>query len=147
VTIYTDGGAQPNPGDGGWAALLIYGDHERAISGGASGVTNNQMELTAAIRALEALKRPCEVEFHTDSQYLKRGITEWLPTWRSNGWMTALKKPVLNQELWMRLHDLSQQHRIRWKWTRGHAGNAYNERVDQLATEARRRLRESREME
>ncbi len=141
VTIYSDGGSKPNPGPGGWAALLISGEHQSEISGGESHTTNNQMELTAAIKALEALTRPCEVDFYTDSQYLRQGITEWIKKWRANGWMTSAKKPVLNQALWMELYDLTQQHRIHWHWTRGHAGDTFNERVDQLATEARQSLR------
>ncbi len=137
VTIYTDGGAKPNPGPGGWAALLIFNGVKKEISGAQAATTNNQMELTAAIRALEALTRSCEVDFYTDSQYLRQGITEWIATWRKNGWRTANKKPVLNQELWMRLYELTQQHKVRWHWTRGHAGDINNERVDQLATQAR----------
>lgn len=142
VIIYSDGGAKPNPGPGGWAALLIFGDVEKEISGGHPRTTNNQMELTAAIKALEALTQPCEVDFYTDSQYLQKGITEWLPRWQKNGWKTANRKSVLNQHLWQRLYELTQIHTIRWRWTRGHAGNTYNERVDQLATQARQRMRE-----
>jgi ribonuclease HI len=140
VTIYSDGGSKPNPGPGGWAALLISGEHEAEISGGEEYTTNNQMELTAAIRALEALTRPCEVDFYTDSQYLRQGITEWIKSWRKNGWMTSAKKPVLNKDLWIELYDLTQKHQIKWHWTRGHAGDKFNERVDQLATEARLNL-------
>ena len=140
VTIYSDGGAKPNPGPGGWAALLISGEHEAELSGGEDHTTNNQMELTAAIRALEALTRPCEVDFYTDSQYLRRGITEWIKSWRKNGWMTSAKKPVLNKDLWIELHELTQKHQIKWHWTRGHAGDKFNERVDQLATAARLNL-------
>jgi ribonuclease HI len=140
VTIFSDGGAKPNPGRGGWAALLISGEHEAEISGGEAHTTNNQMELTAAIRALEALTRPCEVDFYTDSQYLRQGITEWIKSWRKNGWMTSAKKPVLNKDLWIELYDLTQKHQIKWHWTRGHAGDKFNERVDQLATEARLNL-------
>jgi ribonuclease HI len=137
VTIYSDGGSKPNPGPGGWAALLISGEHEAEISGGEEYTTNNQMELTAAIRALEALTRPCEVDFYTDSQYVRKGITEWIKSWRKNGWMTSAKKPVLNKDLWIELYELTQKHQIKWHWTRGHAGDKFNERVDQLATEAR----------
>jgi ribonuclease HI len=137
VIIYSDGGAKPNPGPGGWGALLIYGSHEKELCGGTPATTNNRMELTAAIMALEALKQPCLVEFHTDSEYVKKGITEWLPGWVRRGWKTADKKPVQNQDLWERLYAASQQHEIKWKWVRGHAGNQYNERVDQLATKAR----------
>lgn len=140
VTIYSDGGAKPNPGPGGWAALLIYNGVQKEISGAEAMTTNNQMELTAAIRALETLTRPCEVDFYTDSQYLRQGITDWIKTWRKNGWRTAAKKPVLNQELWMRLDELNRQHDIHWHWTRGHAGDTFNERVDQLATAARATL-------
>ncbi|MCB9456122.1 MAG: ribonuclease HI [Anaerolineaceae bacterium] len=142
VTIYTDGGAKPNPdGPGGWAALLLYEANERtaekAISGGAPSTTNNRMELTAACEALEALKEPCAVTFYTDSQYVRNGISSWLHNWVKNGWRTANKKPVLNQDLWQRLHTATQRHEIEWKWVRGHAGNRYNERVDRLATQAR----------
>lgn len=144
VIIYSDGGSKPNPGPGGWAALLIYGEHQREISGGERSTTNNRMELMAAIEALNALTRPCEVDFFTDSQYVKKGISEWISKWQRNGWLTADKKPVLNQDLWQRLYELTQIHTIHWKWTRGHAGNPYNERVDQLATQARLQLRDSR---
>jgi ribonuclease HI len=138
VIIYTDGGAKPNPGGpGGWAALLVYGEHTKELSGGEPSTTNNRMELTAAIMALEALKQPCRVTLYTDSQYLRNGITQWLPNWVRNGWRTADKKPVKNQELWERLYAATQRHSITWKWVRGHAGHVRNERVDQLATEAR----------
>lgn len=138
VTIYTDGGAKPNPnGPGGWAALLISGDQRKELSGGERSTTNNRMELTAAIMALEALKQPCAVTLYTDSQYVHNGITDWLPKWVRNGWRTADKKPVKNQELWERLYEATQRHEIEWKWVRGHAGHEQNERVDQLATAAR----------
>ncbi len=137
MTIYSDGGSKPNPGPGGWAALLIFGEHEAELSGGEASTTNNKMELTAAIKALEALTRTCEVDFYTDSQYLRQGITEWIKSWRKNGWMTSAKKPVLNKDLWIRLDELNQKHAIKWHWTRGHAGDKFNERVDQLATAAR----------
>lgn len=144
VIIYSDGGCKPNPGRGGWAALLIWGDQQKEISGGEANTTNNRMELTAAVSALEALKRACRIEFYTDSEYLKNGISQWISGWKRNGWKTSKGDPVLNQDLWMRLDELTRQHRITWKWTRGHAGNRYNERVDQLATEARnRRSRQS----
>ncbi|MCC6612212.1 MAG: ribonuclease HI [Anaerolineae bacterium] len=143
VIIYTDGGCKPNPGAGGWAALLIYGGAEKELYGYEAQTTNNRMELTAAVRALSALKRPTAVEFHTDSQYMRHGITDWIQKWRQNGWRTASKKPVENQDLWMRLYDLTQEHTIDWKWVRGHAGNQYNERVDQLATRAREQRRSS----
>lgn len=139
IIIYTDGGAKPNPnGPGGWAALLIAGDHRKEMSGGERSTTNNRMELTAAIMALEALKQPSDVTLYTDSQYVKNGITQWLPNWVRNGWRTANRKPVKNQELWERLHAASQRHDIHWKWVRGHAGHEHNERVDQLATAARK---------
>lgn len=138
VIIYTDGGAKPNPnGPGGWAALLISGDHQKELSGGERSTTNNRMELTAAIMALEALKEPCRVTMYTDSQYVRNGITDWLPKWVRNDWRTADKKPVKNQELWERLYAATKRHEIDWKWVRGHAGHEYNERVDQLATAAR----------
>ena len=141
VTIYSDGGAKPNPnGPGGWAALLISGQHQKEISGGEPSTTNNRMELTAACEALEALKQPCEVEFYTDSTYVRSGITEWLPNWVKNNWRTSSKKPVANQDLWERLYAATQRHTIHWRWVRGHSTNAYNNRVDELATQARERL-------
>lgn len=141
VTIYTDGGARPNPGGpGGWAALLIHGGHQRELSGAEPATTNNRMELTAAIMALEALREPCQVTLYTDSQYLKKGITEWLPGWLERGWKTAARKPVKNQGLWQRLHDACRRHEIEWRWVRGHAGNPANQRVDRLAGAARKSL-------
>jgi ribonuclease HI len=137
VTIYTDGGCKPNPGKGGWAALLIFGEVQKELYGFDPQTTNNRMELTAAVSALEALNRPCDVTFHIDSQYVRNGITTWIKGWMANGWKTVAKKPVENQVLWMRLHEATQKHTIYWKWVRGHAGNLYNERVDQLATAAR----------
>lgn len=137
VTIYSDGGSKPNPGRGGWAALLIYGDVTRELYGYDLQTTNNRMELTAAVMALEALSRPCEVMFYIDSQYVRNGITSWIKNWMKNGWKTAAKKPVENQDLWKRLYEATQKHTIHWQWVRGHAGNHYNERVDQLATAAR----------
>ena len=138
VTIYTDGSASPNPGPGGWAAILLYGDARKELSGSERQTTNNRMELTAAVRALQALTRPCRVEFHTDSQYMRRGITEWIHTWMKNGWRTAAKKPVENQELWMALYDLTRQHQIEWVWVKGHATNPLNNEVDALANTARK---------
>jgi ribonuclease HI len=135
VTIYTDGGADPNPGAGGWAAILIdpASGAARELSGGETRATNNRMELTAAIRALEALKVPCRVRIYTDSQYLRKGITEWLPGWIARGWRR--KEGVLqNEDLWRRLSELIQAHPIRWDWVKGHAGNKWNERADVLAT-------------
>jgi ribonuclease HI len=137
VTIYTDGGCKPNPGPGGWAVLLIADGHERELSGGSPRTTNNQMELTAAIEALEALNQPCQVTLHTDSEYLQKGITQWLPRWVSNGWKTASKQPVKNQDLWQRLYEATRRHDIDWHWVKGHADNSYNNRVDRLATHAR----------
>lgn len=140
IIIYTDGGCKPNPGPGGWAALLIAGNETKELQGNLKNTTNNQMELTAAIKALETLTRPCNVELYTDSTYLKNGITSWIPTWKRNGWQTANKKPVKNQDLWIRLDQATQRHKITWQWVKAHANNPYNERVDQLATQARESL-------
>ncbi len=137
IIIYTDGGCKPNPGPGGWGALLIYGEHQRELSGGAKDTTNNQMELTAAIEALEALAEPCEVTLYTDSVYIQKGITEWIRKWVKNGWQTSNRQPVKNKDLWQRLHAATERHQIKWQWVKGHAGNAHNERVDRLATKAR----------
>jgi ribonuclease HI len=137
VTIYTDGGCNPNPGRGGWAALLLYVDSERVLSGGEHRTTNNQMELTAAIQALEALKEPCDVTLYTDSTYLKNGITSWMAKWKRNGWKTSKGEPVKNRDLWQQLDTATQRHRVTWKWVRGHSGNTHNERVDKLVSEAR----------
>ena len=136
VTIYTDGACSGNPGPGGWGALLKFGRHEKELSGGASETTNNRMEMTAAIKALKALKRPCQVEFYTDSEYLRKGITQWISGWKRRGWKTAAKKPVKNQDLWRELDAAIQVHQIEWHWVRGHAGHRDNERVDRLAREA-----------
>ncbi len=133
VTIYTDGGCKGNPGPGGWGALLIYKGREREIHGGEPLTTNNRMELMAAIAALEALKRGCHVDLHTDSQYLRNGITEWIGGWKANGWKTAQKKPVKNADLWKRLDAARQPHKVNWHWVRGHSGHPENERVDKLA--------------
>ena len=132
VKIYTDGACQGNPGPGGWAALLIAGSSTKEISGGERQTTNNRMELTAAIRALQALKRACQVELYTDSEYLKRGVTEWMPGWKARGWKRK-GGALLNVELWQALDVLLANHRVNWHWVRGHAGNAHNERVDELA--------------
>jgi len=140
VEIWTDGACSGNPGPGGWAALLRYGARERTLSGAEPETTNNRMELLAAIKALEALKRPCRVRLVTDSEYLKKGITEWLPRWKARGWRTADRKPVKNADLWRRLDELAGRHQVRWEWTRGHAGQPENERVDRLARAALRRL-------
>lgn len=136
VVVYTDGACSGNPGPGGWAAILKYGPHEKVLQGGASRTTNNRMELRAAIAALAALTRPCAVELYTDSEYLRRGVTEWLPQWIRNGWRTANKQPVKNQDLWRALHSALAPHRVTWRWVRGHAGDGLNERADQLAVAA-----------
>lgn len=141
VTIYSDGGCSPNPGPGGWAALLISGEFHKEISGGEKATTNNRMELTAACEALESLNQPCDVTFYTDSEYVQRGISEWMAGWVRKNWRTSTGSPVKNQDLWKRLHAATQRHSITWEWVKGHAGHAENERVDQLATEARERLR------
>lgn len=133
VEIFTDGACRGNPGPGGWGALLRSGDREKEIYGGDLDTTNNRMELTAAIRALEALKRPCRVALYTDSEYLRRGISEWLTKWKRNGWRTANRKPVKNEDLWRELDELSGRHEVIWRWVRGHAGHPENERADQLA--------------
>jgi len=136
VTIYTDGACSGNPGPGGWGALLRYRKYEKELSGGESQTTNNRMELTAAIRALQALDRSCRVDFYTDSEYLRRGVTEWMHNWKRRGWKTAAKKPVKNQDLWRELDAAIQGHENTWHWVRGHAGHRENERVDRLAREA-----------
>jgi ribonuclease HI len=133
VAIWTDGACSGNPGPGGWGAILRYGDREKDIFGGEPLTTNNRMELTAAISALETLTRPCAVDLHTDSQYLRGGVTEWMAKWKRNGWRTADKKPVKNEDLWRRLDEAVQRHEIGWKWVRGHAGDVMNERADELA--------------
>jgi ribonuclease HI len=133
VTIYTDGACSGNPGPGGWGAVLIRGEAERDICGGEAPTTNNRMEMMAAIQALEALKRPCTVELHTDSQYLRQGITEWIHGWKARGWKTADKKPVKNEDLWRRLDEARARHTVVWKWVKGHNGHPLNERADALA--------------
>jgi ribonuclease HI len=136
IEIYTDGACRGNPGPGGWAALLRQGEHQREISGAEPHTTNNRMELTAVIRALEALKRPVRASLYTDSEYVRRGIQEWLPEWKARGWRTAARKPVKNQDLWQQLDQLAAAHQIEWHWVPGHAGVPGNERVDRLANEA-----------
>jgi ribonuclease HI len=133
VRIYTDGACKGNPGPGGWGALLVSGPHERELFGGERQTTNNRMELTAVIRALEALKRRSRVELYTDSEYVKNGITEWLPAWKRRGWKTADRKPVKNVDLWQALEAAAARHEVHWHWVRGHAGHAENERADALA--------------
>jgi ribonuclease HI len=135
VVVWTDGACSGNPGPGGWGVVLTFGQHKKELCGGEADTTNNRMELTAAITALETLKRPCTVEIHTDSQYLRGGIMGWLAGWKRNGWKTADKKPVKNVDLWQRLDAAAATHTIDWKWVKGHAGNPMNERADQLANE------------
>ncbi len=136
VEIFTDGACSGNPGPGGWGAILRYGEVEKEISGGAANTTNNQMELMAAINALEALSRPCRVNLHTDSQYVKNGITQWMKGWVRNGWKTAAKKPVKNADLWKQLDAAVKRHEVKWHWVKGHAGHPDNERADELARTA-----------
>jgi ribonuclease HI len=133
VEIFTDGACRGNPGPGGWAALLRTGDKEREISGGEAHTTNNRMELRAAIEALNALKRPCLVELHSDSQYVRDGITRWIHGWQRNGWRTADRKPVKNADLWQELLDAEARHDVKWHWVKGHSGHPENDRVDELA--------------
>ena len=133
MRIYTDGACKGNPGPGGWGALLQFDGREKELCGGEPATTNNRMELTAVIRALQALRRRCEVDLYTDSQYVQKGISEWVASWKRRGWKTADKKPVKNVDLWLELDRLAGGHDIRWHWVRGHAGHAENERADQLA--------------
>ncbi|MGD0723450.1 MAG: ribonuclease HI [Roseiarcus sp.] len=133
VAIWTDGACSGNPGPGGWGAVLCYDGRERELCGGEALTTNNRMELIAAICALEALSRPCAVELHTDSQYLRGGVTGWIGNWKRNGWRTADRKPVKNEDLWRRLDAAAARHEIAWAWVKGHAGDAMNERADALA--------------
>ncbi|MDT8466619.1 ribonuclease HI [Alcaligenes nematophilus] len=135
VDIWTDGACKGNPGLGGWGALLRHGGREKAICGGEANTTNNRMELMAVIEALKALKRPCQVRIHTDSQYVQKGMNEWLPGWKARGWRTADKKPVKNADLWQELEQQAAKHELTWLWVRGHAGDPGNERADQLANE------------
>jgi len=135
VVIFTDGACSGNPGPGGYGAILIAGGRRREIKGGEPHTTNNRMELMAAIAALEALKRACTVELHTDSQYLRLGITQWLANWKRSGWRTAAKQPVKNDDLWRRLDAAAQRHDVDWRWVKGHAGHDENERADELARE------------
>lgn len=137
VVIYSDGGADPNPGIGGWAALLQYGDHEKVVTGNEPKTTNNRMELRAAIEALRALNRPCTVEFHTDSQYVQRGVTDGVEKWAAADWKTKSGRPIPNADLWQELQGLVRLHEIEWHWVRGHSGDPLNERVDELARAAR----------
>ena len=141
VEIFTDGACRGNPGPGGWGALLRTGDKELEISGGEPQTTNNRMELKAAIEALNALKRPCRVDLHTDSNYVRDGITKWIHSWQRNGWRTADKKPVKNAELWQQLLDAAARHQVRWHWVKGHSGHPENDRVDALACAEADKLR------
>jgi ribonuclease HI len=143
VVIFTDGSCRGNPGPGGWAAILDFRGREREISGGEPATTNNRMELTAAIEALQALTRPCVVELHTDSQYVKNGITQWLPLWKARGWRTMTKGAVKNEDLWRRLDEARLRHQVDWRWVKGHAGHEMNERVDILARRALERMEAS----
>jgi ribonuclease HI len=136
IQVFTDGSCLGNPGRGGWACILRYGGHTKEMSGGEPHTTNNRMELMAAIRALEALREPCHVELTTDSQYVKNGVESWMANWKRNGWKTAAKKPVLNQDLWVALDEALARHDARWVWTKGHADHADNNRCDELARAA-----------
>ncbi|MBM3618949.1 MAG: ribonuclease HI [Alphaproteobacteria bacterium] len=142
VTIYTDGACSGNPGPGGWGALLEYAGVEKELSGGEPETTNNRMELMAAIEALAALKKPCDVQLFTDSKYVMDGINGWIHGWKRNGWKTADKKPVKNADLWQRLDDENRRHKVQWNWVRGHNGDARNERVDEIARNAIVRTKE-----
>ena len=133
VDIYTDGACKGNPGRGGWGAWLVAGEHQQELFGGEHNTTNNRMELTAVIEALTALRRPCDVVIHTDSQYVQKGISEWIHGWKKRGWKTAAREPVKNVDLWQALDTAQQQHRIQWRWVRGHSGHVGNERADALA--------------
>ena len=133
VVIYTDGACSGNPGPGGWGAILMFGEKTKEICGGEPATTNNRMELMAAIQALETLTKPCKVELHTDSQYVMKGISEWIHSWKRRGWRTADNKPVKNDDLWRRLDEARQRHDVQWRWVKGHAGHEHNERADVLA--------------
>lgn len=133
VTIYTDGACRGNPGPGGWGAVLQYGEHQRELYGGEPDTTNNRMELTAALQALEALREPCEIDLTTDSEYVRKGITEWLPAWKKRNWKTADRKPVKNADLWQALEQAAARHLVRWHWVKGHSGHNGNEQADMLA--------------
>ncbi len=136
IKIFTDGACKGNPGPGGWGAILNYNEHKEEIYGSSLNTTNNVMELTAVIKALQILKEPCNIILTTDSNYVKDGITDWIHNWKKNGWKTANKKPVKNKEIWIELDKLSSIHTIEWKWVKGHSGHPENERADELANEA-----------
>ena len=133
VVIFTDGACSGNPGPGGWGAILMFGEKRKELCGGDPATTNNRMELMGAIQALEALTKPCKVELTTDSQYVIKGVSEWIHAWKRRGWLTADKKPVKNDDLWRRLDEARLRHEVQWKWVKGHAGNEHNERADELA--------------
>ena len=133
VVIFTDGACSGNPGPGGWGAILMFGEKRKELCGGDPATTNNRMELMGAIQALEALKKPCKVVLNTDSQYVIKGVSEWIHAWKRRGWLTADKKPVKNDDLWRRLDEARLRHKVQWKWVKGHAGNEHNERADELA--------------
>ena len=143
VEIFTDGACSGNPGPGGWGAVLRYGEVEKEMSGGEPATTNNRMELMAAIMAIEAVKRPCEIHLHTDSEYLRQGITTWIHSWKARGWKTADKKPVKNVDLWQRLEAAIESHDVKWHWVKGHSGHIENERADELARLAIRQMRDA----
>ena len=136
VVMYTDGACRGNPGPGGWGVVLRYRDSDKTLKGYAKQTTNNRMELTAVIEGLRALKRPCDVELHTDSKYVMQGISEWMQNWKNNGWRTATRKPVKNIDLWQQLDEELQRHKVNWRWVKGHSGNVGNEFADQLANAA-----------
>ena len=140
VLIYTDGACRGNPGPGGWGAILIAGGREKELCGGEPATTNNRMELMAAIRALEALNKPCKVELHTDSTYVKNGVTQWIHGWKARGWKTADKSPVKNEDLWKRIDQARARHEVDWRWVKGHAGHELNERADGLANKGMREM-------
>ena len=142
VTIYTDGGCEGNPGPGGWAAVLLWNGRTKEVSGGEPATTNNRMELMAAIAGLTTLKEPCEIEFFTDSEYLRKGISEWIKAWKARGWRTQQKSPVKNGDLWRALDTATAGHKIAWRWVKGHAGHEHNERCDALAGEAMAQVRQ-----
>lgn len=135
VLMYTDGACRGNPGPGGWGVWMQYREHVKELCGGETETTNNRMELMAAIQGLEALTRPCDIILYTDSQYVRKGISEWLANWKARGWLTAAKKPVKNADLWQRLDAATQQHTVEWRWVKGHSGDVHNERADELANQ------------
>ena len=143
VEIFTDGACSGNPGPGGWGAILRYGGVEKELNGGEPETTNNRMEMMAAIMAIEAVKRPCEIHLHTDSEYLRQGITTWIHSWKARGWKTADKKPVKNVDLWQRLERAIETHDVHWHWVKGHSGHVENERADELARLAIRQMKDA----